>query len=221
MGGGPDSTGPQTLVEVLTPGQRRRPAILLAGDADSAERYAPDYCSVLGVDATPCAVLPLDDELGALEDFTAIVVGGGHAPTYHHALFARAAEIRELVAGGVAYVGFSAGAMIAGDVAILGGHQVNGSSVCPEEWSEGLGEVTLAPGLGLVPFVIDVHAAQAGTLGRAHYVAERNPGWQVVALDENTALRVHGSSQQALGTGNVWRFTASLRGPVCLSRESA
>ena len=63
------------------------------------------------------------------------------------------------------YLGFSAGAMIAPERAIIGGYRVRGVEVCPEEASEGLGEVELREGLGLVPFAVDVHAAQAGTLG--------------------------------------------------------
>ena len=41
--------------------------------------------------------------------------------------------------------------MIAPERAIIGGYRVRGVEVCPEESSEGLGEVELREGLGLVP----------------------------------------------------------------------
>ena len=61
-------------------------------------------------------------------------------------------------------MGFSAGAMVAPARAIVGGYRIRGTEVCPVEWSEGLEEVEIRDGLGLVPFAVDVHAAQAGTL---------------------------------------------------------
>ena len=38
--------------------------------------------------------------------------------------------------------------------------------MCPADAGEDLEEVTVVDGLGLVPFAVDVHAAQWGTLGR-------------------------------------------------------
>ena len=75
-------------------------------------------------------------------------------------------EIRLLVADGLPYLGFSAGAMIAADRAIVGGWRINGIPVCPEPTSQGLDEVTVVEGLGLVDLAVDVHAAQWGVLSR-------------------------------------------------------
>ena len=54
---------------------------------------------------------------------------------------------------------------------------VHGTEVCPEDCSEGLEEVEIRDGLGLVPFAVDVHAAQAGTLGRAVGRGRARPSW--------------------------------------------
>jgi cyanophycinase len=76
--------------------------------------------------------------------------------------------------------GYYAGAAIAADVAILGGwrarppgHEV---AVCPEDAAEELDLVPPAPGLGLVPGCVDLHAAQWGTLaGRGRGARYRGP----------------------------------------------
>ncbi|MEV7527808.1 Type 1 glutamine amidotransferase-like domain-containing protein [Agrococcus sediminis] len=65
-------------------------------------------------------------DLGSAEG---IFVGGGLTPGYHAATMPAADTIRGLVASGVPYAGFSAGAMIAGDVALLGGWRENTSLI--------------------------------------------------------------------------------------------
>lgn len=102
--------------------------------------------------------------------------------------------------------------MIAPKVALIGGYTMNGTEVCTEEWAEGLGEITLKAGLGLVPFTVDIHAAQAGTLGRAISVVVNGVASRVVAIDENTAVvaTIHDpSSIRIVGGGHAWTFDAS------------
>ena len=123
------------------------------------------------------------------DDVDAIVVGGGPTPGYLDGLRPSAAAIRR---GGrrraLPYLGFSAGAMVAPERAIVGGYRIRGTEVCPEDASEGLEELEIRDGLGLVPFAVDVHAAQAGTLGRAVGAVAQGLVDRAVAVDENTAL---------------------------------
>ncbi|RWR17734.1 peptidase S51 [Agrococcus lahaulensis] len=133
-----------------------------------------------------------------------IFVGGGLTPGYHAAIMPAADTIRGLVASGVPYAGFSAGAMIAGDVALLGGWRIGGVPVCAETSGEGLDEVTLDAGLGLVDLVVDVHAAQYGTLSRAVAIVHAGLAERVVAIDENTSLIVGSGGLQVAGDGSVW-----------------
>ncbi len=65
------------------------------------------------------------------------LVGGGPAPGYHAGLIGCAPAIRAATDAGVPYVGFSAGAMIAGKQALLGGYRLAGREVCPREWVDG------------------------------------------------------------------------------------
>ena len=109
-------------------------------------------------------------------------------PRYHAGLHDHADTVRDAVAAGTPYAGFSAGAMIAGETGLLGGHLVGALEVVHEDCSEGLSQIALEPGLGLVPFTGDVHAAQAGTLAgrsrssttgwcRGRWRSTRTPSW--------------------------------------------
>ena len=135
------------------------------------------------------------------------MVGGGPTPGYLEGLLASTGTIRRAVSEGVPYLGFSAGAMVAPARAIVGGYRIRGTEVCPVEFSEGLEEVEIRDGLGLVPFAVDVHAAQAGTLGRAVAAVAKGLADRAAAVDENTALVLHHADLQELeviGTGNCW-----------------
>jgi cyanophycinase len=87
--------------------------------------------------------------------------------------------------------------------------------VCGEECSEGLTELEIRDGLGLAPFAVDVHAAQAGGNG-SHRPAER-AGLvdRAVAVDENTALVLAAPGEESfevIGSGNCWDIRRSGQG---------
>ena len=140
-----------------------------------------------------------------LSDVDGLVVAGGLTPAYLESVTPLIDQVRLLVADGLPYLGFSAGAMIAADRALLGGWLIGDVAVCPEAAAEGLGEVTLGEGLGLVDLAIDVHAAQWGTLTRLVAATEAGLVRGGVAIDEHTALVVGEGALAVLGTGNVWR----------------
>lgn len=136
-----------------------------------------------------------------------LVVGGGLTPAYWAGLRASASAISRLIAAGVPYLGFSAGAMVAPGRALIGGYLINGTEVCGEECSEDLGEVEIRDGLGLAPFAVEVHAAQAGTLSRAVAAVAAGLVDRAVAVDENTALVLAAAGDHSfdvLGSGNCW-----------------
>ncbi len=212
VGGGPDTTRSATCVEPFIEECRRRSAsrvgLLLAGDRTSADHFAAAYLALLGELAGTVEVVPLDDGVSDVTRFDAVVVGGGPTPEYHDRLAAALRAIGEMVAGGAPYLGFSAGAMIAAETAVIGGHLSAGVEVCPAEWSEGLAEVTLRPGIGVVTWAVEVHAAQAGTLGRAIDAVASGAVGSAVALDEDTALHVDAAGvPRVLGSGRAWWVT--------------
>ena len=165
---------------------------------------------LLGAGAPPCDPSVFDGVDG-------LVVGGGLTPAYWEGLTASAAAISRAVARGVPYLGFSAGAMIAPRRALVGGYRSRGIEVCGEECSEGLAELEIRDGLGLAPFAVDVHAAQAGTLSRAVAAVAAGLLERAVAVDENTALVLAAAgddSFEVLGHGNCWDIRRS--GTACI-----
>jgi cyanophycinase len=146
-------------------------------------------------------------ESRVLGDIDGLLIGGGHTPSYVDAVSTITDEIRLLVSDGLPYLGFSAGAAIAADRAIVGGWLVGGVPVCPEDAAEDLDEVTIVQGLGLVDLAIDVHAAQWGTLARLVAATEAGLVDGGVAIDEYTALVVGDGRLEVVGIGSVWRVT--------------
>lgn len=146
----------------------------------------------------------------SLRDVAGVVVCGGLTPAYQEAfgdvLGSRTPDSESggpedpvsrllsslLFERGVPYAGFSAGAAIAGRDAVVGGWLVDGVAVCPPDTAEDLEEVEVRPGLGLVPFAVDNHAAQWGTLGRLAAVVAGGRLAHGVAIDENTLVEFGG-----------------------------
>ncbi len=194
-------------------GRRPRLAVVLVDEEGSGQRFLPEYTDAWATAGT-VEVEPFFIRGGSVVspdvfgDVEGIAVAGGPAPAYLDGLSDAGDVIREQVRSGVPYIGFSAGAMIAAASAIVGGYRMGSREVCPEEWAEGLDPVTVRPGLGLVPFTVEVHAAQAGTLGRAVALVQSGEAPGAVAIDEDTCLAVrpfdpleHGGVS---GSGSVW-----------------
>mgnify|MGYP000029125937 CR=1 FL=1 len=224
VGGGPDAvTTPVVFdrfasdVRSRAGGRPPRVAIVLFDREGSSEYFLPAYLEPLQ-DRMACDVTPVLLRTGEPADPAAfagvdgIVVGGGPTPEYLAGLLGAAATIRAAAADGVPYLGFSAGAMIAPRRALIGGYRIRGVEVCAEECSEGLDELEVRGGLGLVPFAVDVHAAQAGTLSRAVGAVAAGLADRAVAIDENTALVLRHADLEDLeviGTGNCWSIRGS------------
>ena len=137
-------------------------------------------------------------------DVDGIVVGGGLTPAYLDAIAPIAESIRSRVAYGVPYLGFSAGAAIAAERAILGGWRIDGVQMGVEDAAEELDELEIRQGLALVDFAVDVHAAQWGTLGRLVSAVDARRLERGSAIDENTVLIVRGADRRVGGAGRVW-----------------
>jgi cyanophycinase len=170
-----------------------------------------------GVPRTTVVVVSPDRPPAAadLAGAAGVYVAGGLTPAYRDVLVAAAGPpwLSAARAAGLVYGGFSAGAAIAPVRALVGGYRraVRGRwiEVCPEDCGEDLDPVTVLPGLGLVPFAVDVHAAQWGTLNRlVHAVGAGtaagtvDEGW---AIDEHTALEVDGDTVRVHGRGAATR----------------
>ncbi|TFD32381.1 peptidase S51 [Cryobacterium sp. TMT1-19] len=145
--------------------------------------------------------------LTAVSEADGILVGGGVTPAYLVAVAPIFGEIRRQVAAGVPYLGFSAGAMIAAERALIGGWRMGGVEVSGEHAAEGLDEITVEPGIGLLDVTVEVHAAQWGTLSRLVAATEAGLIDGGLAVDENTALVVGEGALSVVGAGSVWRVS--------------
>ena len=169
------------------------------------ERYDAVLRSVM-----PCRPVPVVVPAGgvfapvSLRDADALLVAGGLTPAYQEAFAPVRDEVRELVEGrGLPYAGFSAGAAVAADSALVGGWLSKGAAVCPGDAAEDLEEVEVRDGLGLVPAAVDVHATQWGTLGRIAEVVRSGGAPQGVAIDEGTVLVVRSGHGTVAGAGRA------------------
>ncbi|MCM3656611.1 Type 1 glutamine amidotransferase-like domain-containing protein [Agromyces mediolanus] len=141
----------------------------------------------------------------AISDVDGILVGGGIVEQVRAALEPLFGELRRQVAGGVPYLGVSAGAMIAAEGALGGGSRIDGVLVAPEDPDEGGAEFEADAGIGLVDVAIDVHVAQRGTLSRLVAAVESGLIDGALGIDERTVLIVGDGGLRVEGVGSVWR----------------
>lgn len=141
-----------------------------------------------------------------LDGAAGVYVAGGWTPGYQEALVAAAGT--DWLPRDIPYAGYSAGAALAAERAIVGGHRRDdGRAVCAEEAGEDLERLAVRPGLGLVPFAVDVHATQWGTLTRLAHAVDAGlvpEGW---AIDEATVVVAGDGAVRAAGLGSAYRVT--------------
>ncbi len=199
----------------------RRPRVLmvLLGIDEEALEYHDRYVRALGLvgghELVVERIAPdATFDAARLDDVDALLVGGGDTPEYHRALSPSYDVIRERVAAGLPYAGFSAGAAIAARTAIIGGWRIDGVPVCPEDSDEGLDPVTVVEGIGLVDGAVDVHAVQWGNLSRLIAAVGTRLVAHGVAIDECTTL---GPGGVVAGAGHAWRVSPAPDGVVVSS----
>ncbi|MNS05713.1 cyanophycinase [Brevundimonas sp. P7753] len=105
-------------------------------------------------------------------------------------------RIRDLHARGGLIAGTSAGASVMSETMLVKG---------PSAESYRIGEVHMAPGLGLLPnVIIDQHFAERGRFGRLLGAVAHNPRLMGLGIDENTAVVVEQGELRVLGDGAVY-----------------
>ena len=210
IGGGWDDTAAEQVYGPFLAAAGPDPVVacLVIDEGDGAEYFARFEAVLRKV--APCRPVPVLVPVGgtldpaALDGAGALLVCGGLTPAYQEALAPLLADLPALLAGrGMPYAGFSAGAVVAAGAALVGGWLSQGVPLCAEETAEDLEEIEVRPGLGLVPFTVDVHAAQWGTLPRLIEAVALGASASGVAIDENTLLTVEGDRAHVSGLGRV------------------
>lgn len=189
--------------------------VLEADDESSVARFAA-VLEAAGATANELRVATIvEGEVfdTAVLDADALFVGGGLTPAYQAAVGPIRDAVTDRVRDGMPYAGFSAGSSIAAGPALVGGYRVSGVEVVSEDAGEELDEVEVRPGLGLLDFAVDVHAAQWGTLSRLIAAVEAGLVSDGVAIDEHTALVISAQAAPAVhGSGRVWRVESAASG---------
>ena len=139
-----------------------------------------------------------EDKLKVLERVSAIFFSGGDqlritsqigdTPIYE--------RVHEIFQSGGLIAGTSAGASVMSETMLVRG---------PSATSFRLGDLHMAPGLGLLPnVIIDQHFAQRGRIGRLIGAVAQNPRVLGIGIDENTAIVVQGTQFKVIGGGAVY-----------------
>jgi len=103
--------------------------------------------------------------------------------------------VRDINRRGGVIAGTSAGASAQGETMLITG---SGSE------SHRIDDLHMAPGLGLIPdVIIDQHFAERGRIGRLLGAIAHNPRLLGIGIDEDTAIKVVGTSFEVLGSGGV------------------
>lgn len=211
--------GDQATVNVLL--------VLEADDDEGVERFSR-LLSLAGARVAVRAIV--EGEVfppSAVDGADGLFVGGGLTPAYLTAFAGIGPLVRERVQEGMPYLGFSAGAAIAAERAVIGGYLIDGVAVCDEDAGEELEEVTVVDGLGLVPFAVDVHAAQWGTVSRLVAAVGGGLVDSGVAIDEHTVVRWSGADEARItveGQGAAWQVARGgdpAPGSVVVNRSPA
>lgn len=158
-----------------------------------------------------------------LDTFDGIIVGGGRVSSYIAGLGPAADLLSRLVRGGAPWLGFSAGAMVTAVAAVQGGWRLNGRQVAPQAAAEGVEELTIAEGLGLVSVTSYAHNDVLTADGLLISAVEGGLLHSAVAIDEGTCLKVQQGSGRVtvMGEGLVRWFTKDPVGVVVRSERGA
>ncbi|MGB3955388.1 MAG: Type 1 glutamine amidotransferase-like domain-containing protein [Brooklawnia sp.] len=216
IGGGPSQAVAPVLDDFVAAARDRgnRVAIALLGSAEEAAGFLDAYADPITSRWPEALIEPIwltDADEGPIawpadpENLAGLVVAGGWTPGYLEALAGWREMISTLVRRGVPYLGWSAGAMIVGRHAIVGGWQHGGRRVAPEIAGEGSTELDIREGLSLIGPSIETHADSQLLVVRAMAVLDTGPMRTVVAIDEDTALVVDVASgrTKVMGAGRV------------------
>ncbi|MBY3348465.1 cyanophycinase [Rhizobium laguerreae] len=143
-----------------------------------------------------------EDKLAGLRDVGAVFFSGGDqlritsligdTPIYEH--------VHEIFANGGVIAGTSAGASAMSDTMLVRGSNAS---------SFRIGDLSMAPGLGLLPnVIIDQHFAERGRIGRLIGAVSQNPRVLGIGIDEDTAIVVRDHRFEVIGTGAVYLVDA-------------
>lgn len=211
IGGHEDHDGDRVILKEFAKHVHNGKIVLATVASHEPEGYLEKYRSSLSdLGLSEIRELYIDDREQAmdpetsapLDDVSAVFFSGGDqlritsqigdTPIYDkvHDIFKR---------GGV-IAGTSAGASAMSETMLVRG----------ENASSRIGELAMAPGLGLLAnVIIDQHFAERGRIGRLIAAVAQNPRVLGIGIDEDTAIIVEEGKFRVIGSGAVYLVDAS------------
>jgi cyanophycinase len=157
------------------------------GVGELVELYVEDRAEAMQKDK----IRMLDDAAGVFfsgGDQLRITSQIGDTPIYRRLL--------EIHASGGVIAGTSAGASVMSETMLVKG---------PSRESYRVGDLRMAPGLGLIrDVIIDQHFAERGRIGRLLGAVAQNPRELGLGIDEDTAMVLEGTRFRVVGSGAVY-----------------
>lgn len=207
IGGHEDKEGERTILKEVTRALGGRKLVVATVAAHRPDGYFERYRAAfadLGVD--DIVELYLNDRAetakpGILEKFDGaggVFFSGGDQLRISSQIGDSPIEqkIRDVRANGGVIAGTSAGASVMSDTML-----VSGSS----EESYRMGDLNMAPGLGLIrDVIIDQHFAERGRIGRLLGAVAHSPRVLGIGIDEDTAIVVEGDRFRVIGSSAVY-----------------
>jgi cyanophycinase len=212
IGGHEDHEGDREILKEVARHIRNKRLVLSTIASHKPEGYLEKYqasFAELGVtEVTELYVenrteAAMEEKLAALDGIEAVFFSGGDQLRITSQIGDTPVEqrVHEIFQNGGLIAGTSAGASMMSDTML-----VKGQSAA----SFRIGELRMAPGLGLLPnVIIDQHFAERGRIGRLIGAVSQNPRVLGIGIDEDTAIVVQGSRFRVIGSGAVYLVDAS------------
>ena len=206
IGGREDKTGDRVILRAIAERVRGRKLVLATVASRAPEGYFDAYEAAfaeLGVaELVELYVHERGDTLdgrmdAVLADAAGVFFTGGDQLRISSQIAGTPVEdaVRAIRARGGIVAGTSAGASVMSETMLVRG---------PGSTSHRIGDLHMAPGLGLMPhIIIDQHFAERGRIGRLLGAVAQNPRVLGVGVDEDTAILVEGTAFRVLGSGAV------------------
>ncbi|MBY2943912.1 cyanophycinase [Rhizobium leguminosarum] len=211
IGGHEDHDGERVILKEVAKNVRDGKLVLATVASHEPEGYLEKYQRSFGDLGIPHVTelyieerdqATSEDKLAGLRDVGAVFFSGGDqlritsligdTPIDEH--------VHEIFANGGVIAGTSAGASAMSDTMLVRGSNAS---------SFRIGDLSMAPGLGLLPnVIIDQHFAERGRIGRLIGAVSQNPRVLGIGIDEDTAIVVRGHRFEVIGTGAVYLVDA-------------
>jgi len=199
--------GPARIVLVLAWHPGAEPADVEAAFSAPFQLFGKRRATVRALHVSGQA--PLDASRLSAMDPTAIFIVGGPGPWCHDAVCTCLDWVALVRERALACAGFGSAATALARQAIVGGWKLplvhHDVPIAPHRCADGLEHVAVRPGAALVPFAVETHVTERGTLARLqHAVGEGlvDAGW---GIDEDTMLWLRADELRVRGAGNAYR----------------